>query len=436
MSQPHRAGSPSTTVEIVDEKVAPGSSRARSDKIGKGRPKQKRQINKLVLVSSLLVALALVALGYLGFTRPQMLVFAAPLLLLVVPFFMARIKRQNGSAYSASDLMPRQGIRGIFWKVFGADVFAIFGWSWLKAPSLRDRERQALNMLWELRHVQKIIAFANSKGGSGKTPMTTWLSCLWAWAIKQPPLALDINENPNHTATWLGIDPSSTLQLRAFLRACLTGDMKTASELLAQCEWHRQTGTTVISAEATSLEAFSPEQVIVGIKVAKAHNHSVFCDLGNGIIASGNWGAFAMADTAVFCGNVNAANSENDVASTMQRYTELGHEQQVEHSIIAILGAKLKQRAEYADRYEHPVERVFIVPYNRYMAKGNPVDIFKIPRKIRVILLEILVAVIRAESVAKGEIDRSNVKELKITTTSDEAPASTSATGTSAADAA
>lgn len=386
----------------------------REKRTSESPPKERRKPNLVQTTTVLVIVLIAAGLAFLAIKKQEFLPYAALVLLLCAPALVARIKRLSGKAIPVEGLVPERGGRGIFWKLFGADLYAIFGWSWLKAPSLRDRENQLLNTLWGLRHVQKILAFANSKGSSGKTPVCTWLGCLLAYAIKQPPLALDINENPNHTATWLGIDPSSTLQLRAFLRACLTGTMETAAKLLSQCQWHRQTGTKVISAEATSLEAFTPEQVIVGIKVAKMHNHSVFCDLGNGIIASGNWGAVAMADTLVICGNVTTANSEQDVASTMQRYTELGHGRQVEHSIIVILGAKLEQRSDYAARYSHPLEQVYVIPQNEYMAKGNPVDLFKIPRSLRVIMLEILVAIVKAEAVAKGSIDRSKTQELTI----------------------
>lgn len=377
-------------------------------------PKRRTRYNARLTGLMLIICVALGGLVYFHIINMWYLAIDANALLLCIPSLMAYFKRRDGKDNAIEGIVPKQGGRGLFWKLIGEDLFAISGKSRLKAPSLRDRENQALDSLWNLRHVMKILSFANSKGGSGKTPVCVWLACLLAWAIKQPPLALDVNENPNHTATWLGVDPSKTLQLRVFLKACLSDGMETAAKLLSLTEWHKQTGTRVIAAEATSLQTFTPEQVIDGIEVAKAHNHSVFCDLGNGIITSGNWGAVAMSDTLVFCGNVNTANSENDVRSTMERYTELGHEQQVQHSIIVILGAKPEDRQTYADRYLHPVEQVFVIPFNAYMAKGNPVDIFKIPRRIRVILLEILVAVMQAESVARGSIDRSKVQELTI----------------------
>lgn len=351
---------------------------------------------------------------YLGRTiSPWCNAITVVALLFGLPRLAAYAKRRQGKAHQPSGLVPTKGLRSLFWKLLGRQLFTVFGWQWLQKPSYRDREKQALDALWSLRMTQKILAFCNSKGGSGKTAICVWLACLLAYAIKQPPLALDINENPGHTAKRLGIVPTTTLQLRDFLRACLTGNMQTAKELLELTQWHRQTGTTVISSEPKSVLAFTPEQVIDGIRVAKDHHHSVFCDCGNSIIRSGNWGAVAMADTLVFCGNVNMADSEDDIANTMDRYTELGHETQVRAGIIVIVGAKLKQRASYAARYNHPLEQVFIVPQNKYMAKGKPVDIDKIPLRIRVILLEILVAIMAAPSVAKGSIDRNKVAELE-----------------------
>ena len=39
--------------------------------------------------------------------------------------------------------------------------------------------------------------------------------------------------------------------------------------------------------------------------------------------------------------------------------------------IIVILGARSGMRKRYADHYGMPVERVFIVPKNRYMKRGH-----------------------------------------------------------------
>jgi MinD-like ATPase involved in chromosome partitioning or flagellar assembly len=372
------------------------------------------QSNPLVLVG-VLAFLAVVAIAAAAFVNPLYLAAVVPAVILATPYVAAHHKRSTGSAHQPQGLVPSRGVRAFFWKLLGSQLFAIFGWHWLQTPSLKDREHQALNSLWDMRKTQKIIAFVNSKGGSAKTAVCVWLACLLAYAIKRPPLAIDVNESPGHTASRLGIAREDTMRLREFLSACIAGRMGTFEEIVANTEWHRETGVPVIASEGVSIKSFTADQTMNAIKTAKRSNHSLFLDSGNVITAPGNWGAVAMADTLVFCGNVNMANSLEDISLTMERYTLLGHEQQVSEGIIVIVGAKLKERAAYAERYKFPVERTFVVPHNSYMAspKGLPVRLSKVPLGIRVILLEILVAIMAAPSVARQHIDLTKVHELQ-----------------------
>ena len=93
--------------------------------------------------------------------------------------------------------------------------------------------------------------------------------------------------------------------------------------------------------------------------------HSVFCDLGNSIKSQGNWSAVEIADTLVFMGNVNAADSVvdfgkddptgegDDLMSTMEAYRGMGMSTKVREGIIVILGAK----AEHAQTLRRPLRR-------------------------------------------------------------------------------
>ncbi len=56
-------------------------------------------------------------------------------------------------------------------------------------------------------------------------------------------------------------------------------------------------------------------QAKLGLEKLAEGFHSVFCDLGNGIKSSGNLGAVEVADTLVFMGNVNSADSMVDFRS-------------------------------------------------------------------------------------------------------------------------
>jgi hypothetical protein len=78
----------------------------------------------------------------------------------------------------------------------------------------------------------------------------------------------------------------------------------------------------------------------------------------------------------------------------------------------------MRQRKEYADALNWPVERVFCVPFNRHMASGNALKAKKFPRRIRVILKEIVRAELRAElklrdMEAQGVKLNPTIKELR-----------------------
>lgn len=396
------AQSPPHPATTESEAVMPGSSNGSAAPALPSVEKNSRPARDgsgKLFAQALFVVLVLAAIGVCAVFWPVQTLIVTALLLLASPYAIAYIMRRNGKSHTVNGLVPRHGPRSLFWRLIGSQLYDISGWQWLSKPSLHDREHQALDALWEQKRRQKIVTFLNSKGGSAKTAMCVWLAALLAEAIRQPPLAFDVNESPGGTAKRLGIDRKATITLRAYLRDCAEGRLQSLHELLTRVEWHRQTGVRVIASEATDDESFDIEMMKAGLRVLKTASHSVFCDCGNAIKAPGNWGAVAMSDTLVFTGNVNMADSLADINSTMHRYRSLGHGPQVQRCIIVIVGAKLEQRATFAKSYGVPTDRVFVVPPNRYMAKGEPVDLTKIPLQIRVILLEILVAIMTAESV-------------------------------------
>jgi len=312
---------------------------------------------------------------------------------------------------------PTHGWRGLLWKLGGSRLYSRFGWEWLVKLSLRDRYDIALNELWKLRKVQKTIAMVNSKGGAGKTALTVWLASFYAFAISRHVLVFDANENAGgNPANRLGIRGKSdnrsadegTIELRDYLKKCESGEINDLQTLTDHVQWNRETGVSVISSERRASQRFSQESFMKGLRVAKRLSHAVFCDLGNDVYGTANFGSILMSDTLVFPANVNMADSLHEVSDTMEKYRQRGQEsrygefdvhKKIDNAIIVILGAKQKERAVYAKRYNYPIEQVFVVPFNRYMANNtNQVHLTRVPLSIRVIMLEILVAISKAGS--------------------------------------
>lgn len=301
------------------------------------------------------------------------------------------------------------------WKLGGAWLYSRFGWEWLAKLSLRDRYDNALDELWKNKKVQMTIAMVNSKGGAGKTALTVWLASFYAFAISRHVLVLDANENAGgNPARRLGIHGKSdersagqgTIELRDYLKRCESGEIDDLQSLTDHVEWNRETGVSVISSERRASQRFSQETFMKGLRMAKRLSHAVFCDLGNDVYGTANFGSILLADALVFPANVNMADSLAEVADTMEKYRQRGQEsrnaefeidKKLDDAVIVILGAKPKERAAYAKRYGYPVGQVFVVPFNRYMANNtNQVHLTRVPMGIRVIMLEILVAIIKA----------------------------------------
>ena len=290
---------------------------------------------------------------------------------------------------------------------------------WLVRPGLRRRNRAALDDLWRLRRTKKIYAFLNSKGASGKTAGSTTMGLLFADAIKRDCVVVDMNDSPGGTARRLGIKRRDTLQLQEYLRRYRGGEFPSTQSIADNLEWPRESGLFVISSEAVAKTTVPKYQVKLGLEKLADGFHSVFCDLGNGIKSSGNLGAVEVADTLVFMGNVNSADSMvdfrredptdegDDLKNTMEAYASLGMPEKVERGIIVVLGARPSLRNRYADHYGMPVDRVFVVPNNRYMKRGNMVRKSRLPLGVRVVIYEILVAMMKADAPPAHELKRT-----------------------------
>jgi hypothetical protein len=294
---------------------------------------------------------------------------------------------------------------------------------WALRPGLRRRNRLARDELWARRRTKKIYAFLNSKGASGKTAGSTTSGLLFADAINRDCVVVDMNDSPGGTARRLGIKRRATLQLQEYLRRYRGGEFPSAQSIADNLEWPRESGLFVISSEAVAKTTVPKYQVKLGLEKLAEGFHSVFCDLGNGIKSSGNLGAVEMADTLVFMGNVNSADSVvdfrredptdegDDLRNTMDAYAGLGMPEKVARGIIVILGARPGMRKRYAEHYGMPEERVFIVPKNRYMKRGHVLRKNRLPLGVRVVMYEILVAMLRAEPPPAHELKRATDAE-------------------------
>ena len=202
-------------------------------------------------------------------------------------------------------------------------------------PDLRRRNKAALDSLWRLRRTKKVYAFLNSKGASGKLGSTT-TGLLFADAIKRDCVVVDMNNSPGGPARRLGIKRTETMQLPEYVRRYRGGELPTAESIADKLAWPRQSGIFVISSEAVAKGDVRKYQAKIGLERLTEGFHSVFCDLGNGIKSSGNLAAVEVADTLVFMGNVNSADSVvdfrrddptdegDDLKNTMDAYASLG----------------------------------------------------------------------------------------------------------------
>jgi MinD-like ATPase involved in chromosome partitioning or flagellar assembly len=330
---------------------------------------------------------------------------------------------------------PTRGFRGKGWSLIGRHLYARFGWTRLSQRSKQQRYNDNHSYLRKQRWLQFIVAFCNKKGGSNKTGFCAWLAALDAYLIKLSVLAFDVNESGGQTAARLGVkrnseakdrDTEGTIELRNYLEACDRNDLATSESFIYAIDWHEETGVMVIASDAASTKVITKTSMERGMKRAKEKVRRVYTDCGNELTAIGNVVAVTMSQVLVFCGNSHMSGSTvdlkrlqegkpDDLMNTMNTCIQLGHEQKVKAGIIVIIG-KPRDRKAYADHYNFPVERVFVVPYNRYMKSGSKVSLRKVPLAMRVVLSDILVAIVKAADKVDQDL---NDAEEELTTTSD-----------------
>jgi hypothetical protein len=134
-------------------------------------------------------------------------------------------------------------------------------------------------------------------------------------------------------------------------------------------------------------------------------------------------------------GNVNSADSVvdfrredptdegDDLRNTMNAYAGLGMPEKVKRGIIVVLGARQGYRDRYAEHYGMPVDRVFVVPNNRYMKRGHMLRKSRLPLGVRVVIYEILVAMLKADAPPPHELRRATASDREQFERGDPVPA-------------
>ena len=339
--------------------------------------------------------------------------------------------------------IPHQGFRGWFWRLLGKHLYHWFGWQWLAKQSWGEREFNAIERVWAQRANQKFIAFINRKGGSCKTAICTWFAALHAWAINIAPLVLDVNDNQGGTAGRLGIKRSQTLDFDKYVDEVAAGRLQTRAELEAEIPTpHRQTGTLVIAStvRTDNSRVDSDEDIDAAYIRSKTYGRDVYADCGNAIEKPYAFYAVRHADTVVRTVNVNTQDSPEFAEGTAQFYRNQGCKAKIDKGFVTVVGVKAKERGYWAEFYGMPEEQIIAIPYNEYMAnldtrrrtRGSsvkvdpddtkrPVDLTKLPRHLRVIMLEALADIMEAESAPLDDVPEQIDNEAKeVTATTEE----------------
>jgi MinD-like ATPase involved in chromosome partitioning or flagellar assembly len=425
--QPRPSGPPPEAQQVEEPVTSPPPPPASEPDQGEVREKKAPVVSRgLIVKAAVVLGLMLLAVAAMAWLPGVLKILAVlgVVVSLVFTFFPDLLDHRLPKQYEPDSPVPTRGLRGVYWKIAGKRLHARLGWHWLAQPSWHERNHNANKQIWEHRWVQKVVAVFNSKGGSAKTTVATWLSVFWSWCVKRHVVAMDVNQSPGGTAGRLGIKRDRTIQLREFLALCVAGAIKTAEKFNTLVSWHHEADVSVIASEHRSNERILWNHMKLGIEVAKGVAHGLVCDVGNVISYATDLVSFYMADTPIFAGNVNQRNSLSDMLSTMEQYCDLGFTDKVSKSIVVIVGGKLRHRRQYAEPYKKfgiPLEHVFVIPKNRYMANINTkpgededdkvVSISKIPFKLRVILKEILVAVLTAEP-SSDEVNEAELRKI------------------------
>lgn len=262
--------------------------------------------------------------------------------------------------------------------------------AWLRQ---RDDERAAmvrriLKRSGDFRHVVSIL---NSKGGSGKTPLTVNLAIVLYVLIKEQILLVDANENDGTTAQRVGVDRTKTMSIRNAVAhpELLCNFDAIVAGLRKPDDYNVRVMTSDPGGHAgISLDGFM--DVLHTLKLYGGH--TMFCDTGNGNGREPNLGSALVSDTLLFSALAYNTETFEQLLSTMHAYTELGLRDKVQRAFIVVSGAQEGQTSSsfysqlLATRvvvknangdsddlrlsdFKIDSERILVIPYDQYIAE-------------------------------------------------------------------
>lgn len=266
-------------------------------------------------------------------------------------------------------------------------------------PAVRELIRRNFALLLEFAKTrQPIIAVVNSKGGAGKTAVSTWLAVLIKLATLRAVYIVDANENKGGTARRLGIRREDTVQLRTFLR--FEKELSTADQINDALACHASSGVLCIASEAADKTFFAQSLFERRMRTLKQAGHTLVLDVGNGIPYAANRGSVAVADVLLFPATVMQADSFEDANDTRVRYASnepnYRFGDKVEQGIIPLLGVSESERLQHIEEFGWNPEKVFRIPEDPFMVRKHVVTWRRLRRKTQLALTDVAVAIFQA----------------------------------------
>lgn len=242
---------------------------------------------------------------------------------------------------------------------------------------------------------QRIVTVVNSKGGSGKSPLATFMAAL-CQASFGDVVIVDVNENDGTTAKRLGIDRN---KVQILLREAVANPTKiaTMSVMKAKLGVHQETKLLCLPSDADSpAGSFSKRQLMQLEGSIKQDCHSIFNDTGNGRGHVANRAAVQMADILMVPILAGDSDSFDSAITTLKAYRSLGYGDLVRESLLVVSGtrshhsksrllatltaAALKTVDGDTTRAETLMEQlgiteanIFMIPYSRFIRRHNDV---------------------------------------------------------------
>lgn len=236
------------------------------------------------------------------------------------------------------------------------------------AEKFKRQQVRIANKQEELRHLtvtnQRIVSSVNAKGGVGKTPDVSYLSCIQMDVTRDPVQFIDANKNAGSANILFGISRHSTILLRQAVsrRRELTGYTDHA-----KVEAKHKSGVRFIGSdlEENATTGFSVEDFNEMVEINAKAFHSLYLDNGNGFSDVTNMGCLHSANALIFSALSDKPSSFEGLIITMIKYIELGFEAKVLNGFIVINATSPNETKQmYIDRIaetlrNHPPRRIF-----------------------------------------------------------------------------